>query len=74
MKKVVITGGSGYIGSVLTEELLKKGYAVTVIDLFSSNTSSMAFAAQYKNFEAYCVDGSFDLLQTIQNKLQNKHE
>ena len=25
-------------------------------------------------FEAYCVDGSFDLLQTIQNKLQNKHE
>ena len=32
--RVVITGGAGYIGSVLTEELLTRGYAVTVLDLF----------------------------------------
>jgi nucleoside-diphosphate-sugar epimerase len=33
MKKVLITGGSGYVGSVLTPYLLSKGYELTVLDL-----------------------------------------
>ena len=32
MEKVLITGGAGYIGCVLTEFLLNKGYSVTVLD------------------------------------------
>ncbi len=32
MKKVLITGGAGYVGTVLTNQLLEKGYDVIVYD------------------------------------------
>ena len=33
MSKILITGGAGYVGAVLTPHLLSKGHEVTVIDL-----------------------------------------
>lgn len=36
MKKILITGGAGFIGSRLTEELYQKGYRITILDNLSS--------------------------------------
>lgn len=56
MKNILITGGAGYIGSILTEMLLQKGYAVTVIDTFMENVSSLSHAACNPNFSAIRAD------------------
>jgi nucleoside-diphosphate-sugar epimerase len=32
MRKVLIVGGAGYVGTVLAEELLERGYAVKILD------------------------------------------
>lgn len=39
--RVLVTGGAGYIGSILVPELLKKGHEVIVIDNFLYNQSSL---------------------------------
>jgi nucleoside-diphosphate-sugar epimerase len=51
MKKVLITGGAGYLGSVLTEVLLNKGYQVTVIDNLIYKQTSVAPFAYHPNFD-----------------------
>ena len=35
MKKVLVTGGAGFVGNALTTELLKRGYEVDIIDNLS---------------------------------------
>ena len=45
MKKVLVIGGAGYVGCVLVEELLSKGYSVRVLDrLFFGRQPVRAFA------------------------------
>ena len=34
IKKILVTGGAGYVGSALTDSLIENNYEVTVIDLF----------------------------------------
>jgi nucleoside-diphosphate-sugar epimerase len=51
MKKILITGGAGYLGSVLTEVLLGKGYQVTILDNLIYKQTSVAPFSYHKNFK-----------------------
>jgi len=48
--KVLITGGAGYIGSVLTGALLEKEHEVTVLDNLMYNQTSLHIYSHYKTF------------------------
>ena len=45
--KILVTGAAGYIGSVLTPELLKKGYEVIAVDSFMYNQTSLLDCCHY---------------------------
>ena len=50
MKKVLITGGAGYLGSVLTNYLLDEGYKVTVFDNLMYKQISLLHVCNNENF------------------------
>jgi nucleoside-diphosphate-sugar epimerase len=49
--RILITGGAGYLGSILTERLLERGFKVTVLDNLIYKQISIYTFAYNKNFE-----------------------
>ncbi|OGN60025.1 MAG: hypothetical protein A3F40_01620 [Chlamydiae bacterium RIFCSPHIGHO2_12_FULL_27_8] len=65
-EKVLITGGAGYIGSVLTPTLLENGYKVTVVDSLMYNQISLIHLCGNKNFTFIKEDvTNFEFLKKI---------
>ena len=68
--KVLITGGAGYIGSVLTPMLLEKGYDVTVLDIFYFNQSTLLDSCMNPNF--HIIRGDCRNEETMRAAMESK--
>jgi len=54
--RALITGGAGFIGSHLAEELLEKGYGVTIIDdLSTGRYDNIAHLTKHPDFR-FAID------------------
>lgn len=51
MKKILVTGGAGYVGCGLVLELLQKGYSVRVVDSLMFGGRGLLPCFSYKTFE-----------------------
>lgn len=56
MQKILITGGAGYLGSVLSEVLLSRGYKVTVLDSLVYKQLSLTQFCHNQNFNLVVGD------------------
>lgn len=61
---VLVTGGAGYIGSILVPELLQSGHKVTVLDNFMYGQNSLAHICHHANFQV--IRGDIRVPNTIE--------
>ena len=68
-EKILITGGAGYIGSILTKFLLDEGYNIRILDHFRYNQNSLLDCCYNKNLEI--IRGDVRDADVMEKCLQN---
>jgi nucleoside-diphosphate-sugar epimerase len=66
--RILVTGGAGYLGSIMVPELLAAGHTVTVLDNFLFRQNSLANVCHHPNFEV--VRGDIRMDATIRPLLR----
>lgn len=56
MKKILVTGGAGYIGSVLSKKLLESGYEVTLLDALIYSDAGIRELHRHPRLQLICGD------------------
>jgi nucleoside-diphosphate-sugar epimerase len=69
MNNILVTGGAGYIGSILTENLLELGFNVTVLDNFMYKQASLNHLCHNPRFNV--VNGDIRNLAHVQPLLKD---
>jgi dTDP-L-rhamnose 4-epimerase len=71
MKKVLITGGAGFIGSHLTDELIAHGYEVRILDnLIEQVHGKIGAKPDYLNKKAEFIEGDVRSIDDTANALR----
>lgn len=66
--RIMVSGGAGYIGSVLTEKLLEKGYKVVVLDNFTYTDMGIRHIHDHSNLTT--INGDIRERKAVEKAMQ----
>ena len=77
MKKVLITGGAGFIGLNLVKKLLSKNYDITVLDNLSSQIHQIQNINESEYYKSVFskvnfIEGNVKSIKDIKNAVNNQ--
>ena len=56
IKKILVTGAAGYLGSMICTYLVEEGYQVTAVDILKYDKNSLNHLFFFKNFKFLNLD------------------
>ena len=68
MSRILLTGGAGYVGSILTEELLQSGHEIVVYDNFMYKQTSLNHLMHSRRLEV--IKGDIRDLERIRSQVK----